>query len=204
MCVCAFTGPGQCDERFIDAPLSPQGRRQAEDLWKVVAHYRPTLIIVSPMKRALQTCLIALDPAPCAPDILVLPVLMEGAGDGLENHGRVLAEIEGDVELQCYAHWNRVDLSRVPPDVAWWDQQRRLNVQGGGRRRQAAELARWLAARDRTVRERVLIFTHWGTAEAMSGRSCSNGGSMIEFVYAPIQVSAPPKKWDWVHVRKRE
>jgi hypothetical protein len=108
------------------------------------------------------------------------------------------------VELQCYSHWNRVDLSRVPPGIAWWDEQRRLNVQGGGRRRQAVEFVRWLAAREKSVRERVLVYTHWGTVEAVSGRSCRNGGSMIEFVYAPILSSLPSKKWDWVHVQKRE
>jgi hypothetical protein len=102
------TFKGTCDERYIDAPLSPQGRRQAEGLWRVVAAYNPTLIVVSPMRRALQTCLIALDPAPRAPDMIALPVLLEGAGDGLENQGRFVEELAGDVELQCYTHWNRV------------------------------------------------------------------------------------------------
>ena len=38
----------------------------------------------------------------------------------------------------------------------------------------------------------------------VSGRSCSNGGAMIEYVYAPINAKIPSKKWDWLHVRKRE
>ena len=109
------TFKGTCDERYIDAPLSPQGRRQAEGLWRVVAAYNPTLIVVSPMRRALQTCLIALDPAPRAPDMIALPMLLEGAGDGLENQGRFVEELAGDVELQCYTHWNRV--CKLKPDT---------------------------------------------------------------------------------------
>ena len=59
----------------------------------VMAEYNPTLILVSPMRRALQTCLLALEPAPKAPAIIVLPVLLEGAGDGLENCGRFVEEV---------------------------------------------------------------------------------------------------------------
>lgn len=196
---------GECDERFIDAPLSPQGRRQAEDMWRCVALYNPTLVLVSPMKRALQTCLIALDPAPRAPKILVLPVLMEGAGTGMENRGRLVEELAADVELQCHTHWGRVDLSRVPAGVRWWEDEQRQNVSGGGRRRQAADLVAWLASRPLKERQRVLVFSHWGTIEAVSGRSCSNGGAMIEFVYAPLDPAQKnSKKWDWVHIRKRE
>jgi len=198
------TFKGVCDERYIDAPLSPQGRRQAEDLWRLVARYKPTLIIVSPMKRALQTCLIALEPAPLAPSIVILPVLMEGAGTGMENQGRLVEELAGDVELQCYSHWNRVDFSHVPAGAKWWEEEQRKNVSGGGRRRQAADLLGWLEQRPGPVRAKVLAFTHWGTIEAMSGRSCSNGGGMIEFVYAPFGESKDTKKWLWTHIRKRE
>ena len=98
----------------------------------------------------------------------------------------------------------QVDLSRVPPGIAWWEKERRKNAEGGGRRRQAKEFVQWLVAREESVRHRVLVFTHWGTVEALSGRSCSNGGSMIDFVYAPMDYSLPNKQWQWVHVRKRE
>lgn len=196
---------GVCDERYIDAPLSPQGRRQAEDLWRFVREYNPTLILVSPMKRALQTCLIALDPAPRAPSIVVLPVLMEGAGTGMENRGRLVEFLAADVELQCHTHWNRVDFSGVPAGVKWWEDEQRKNASGGGRRRQASDLVAWLETRPTKVREKVLVFSHWGTIEATSGRSCSNGGAMIEFVYAPFEpANKNSKTWQWVHVRKRE
>jgi hypothetical protein len=40
--------------RFRDAPLSPAGRRQAEDLAAPIAAFAADLIAVSPMRRAMQ------------------------------------------------------------------------------------------------------------------------------------------------------
>ncbi|KAJ1488664.1 histidine phosphatase superfamily [Baffinella frigidus] len=186
--------------RFRDACLSPAGRRQAEDLSCPIAAFSPDLILVSPLRRTLQTVLHALEAAPHAPPIVAFPFLFEAAGEGTENDGREVGEIATDPELPCFVHWPRVDLSQVP-EGAWWEEERRRNLERGGRKRQAEDIAAWVTGRRE---QRIAIFTHWGTIEAVSGRGVSNGGPAIEYVFATPEMGVSSRKWAWTHVRKRD
>jgi hypothetical protein len=94
-------GGGECGPAYTDAGLSPAGRRQAAALGAAVARFAPGAAACSPLRRALQTALGALEGAPLAPRVAVLPALTECAGAGAENDGRVRAEIAADVELRC-------------------------------------------------------------------------------------------------------
>mmetsp|Transcript_4819 Transcript_4819/g.7716 ORF Transcript_4819/g.7716 Transcript_4819/m.7716 type:complete len:154 (-) Transcript_4819:2380-2841(-) len=153
------------------------------------------------MRRALQTCLLSLEALAFSPRILCLPMAMEGAGDGVENQGRVVEEVAKDCELQCFSHWPKVDFGAVGPGK-WWERERELNKQGGGRRRQAADLVRFIAQRPE---QRIMVYSHWGTVEAMSGRSLSNGGAMLEYVFSEFEgLDKAARKWSWTHVRKRD
>uniref|UniRef100_A0A6U5YYN4 Histidine phosphatase family protein n=1 Tax=Guillardia theta TaxID=55529 RepID=A0A6U5YYN4_GUITH len=191
---------GSCDERFIDAGLSPVGRRQAEALSPVLEAFKPDLILSSPMRRAIQTCMLALEGSPSSPPIVLHPTAMECAGEGHENEGRVVEQISQDVEFQCFAHWRKVNLQEMP-DGAWWEEERERIKQAGGRKAQARSLVSWLKHRSE---RKIAVFTHWGLVEAFSGRSASNGGPMIDFLFAPVDPALPPRKWDWFHARKRD
>ena len=139
----------------------------------------------------------------------------------MENDGSERDAIADDPELPCFVHWPRVDLSQIP-DGAWWEEQRKLNQVGGGRRRQAENIEAWIMTRPE---RRIAIFSHWfvvrpgnraargeltpawkprGTIEAVSGRSVSNGGPAIEYVFAMPEHGVPSRRWAWTHVRKRD
>jgi hypothetical protein len=75
----------------------------------------------------------------------------------MENDGSERDAIADDPELPCFVHWPRVDLSQVP-DGAWWEEQRKLNQVGGGRRRQAETIEAWVMNRPE---RRIAIFSHW-------------------------------------------
>jgi hypothetical protein len=50
-----FRGP--CGPHYVDAPLTPQGRRQAEALGEMLACVHADVVVCSPLRRAMQTCL---------------------------------------------------------------------------------------------------------------------------------------------------
>jgi hypothetical protein len=49
-----------------------------------------------------------------------------------------------------------------------------------------------------------MVVAHWGLIEALTGRSLSNGGCMIDMCFAKADEGVPTHKWEWVHVRKKD
>lgn len=96
---------------YRDAGLTDQGIAQARALQKELEQLQIELAVVSPLKRALQTCQNALPPSYSGP-ILVLPDITEVCSSHY-SCGRKRSVMEPQFP-------SRFDWSNVPGDDIWW------------------------------------------------------------------------------------
>eukprot|EP00961_Rhodomonas_salina_P272016 3675730-Rhodomonas_salina.1 len=114
----AARGLSRDDPALLDCPLTAKGMQQARALWST-GFATPELIVTSPLKRALQTTLLAF-PANTAPMVCYPGIKECGGLDGYqipENIQRPVAQLKQDADLALFEHWPAVDLSMVqdPP-----------------------------------------------------------------------------------------
>lgn len=187
----------KADIAYIDAPLTSAGLAQAVaaqqkiEAWKV----QPSLIVCSPLTRALQTAAIIFEPllASGAARLVVRPELREFFGDLMEARGRTLPDLRRCPQLRALAQWPAVDAALSEAATAdWqalWDEQWAEGAHGAwqehcedGRRMEA--FGRWLAAQPDT---HIATVSHWGTINNFLNRQ-------------PWAESAPPRReLPWAH-----
>jgi len=161
-------------QNLLNSQLSVRGvhgvRTHANTLWQRMAHLkagRDVVVYASPVKRALQTCLISLDCEAAAAiftgdtsfRVIVVPALME-AGNTAENVGIELAAIQCcpdifflveslRVRFKLPASYEVLDFSQFyageapKPPHRWWSMEYRAENADD----RAAEFERLLAAR---------------------------------------------------------
>jgi len=189
------------ENNFFNSGLSLMGYKSVLkhglNLWNKVETLEPqeTLIVCSPIKRALQTCLLSLlSYASSAslfstpPRIYVMPMVME-AGDTAENNGICIDALKTDPDIilmieDIYSKmgWDETDEQNLLdysyfysgntpklPNHRWWDMSYRDN----NAFRRAHEFESFLERRreDRGEgkgKQIIIVFTHWGFCHGLT------------------------------------
>ena len=98
---------------YADAPLTELGCQQAQDAARLVASWsaRPTLIVSSPLTRAIQTAALVFEAQIAAGTarLIIRPELREFWSDNIENSGRPLPELRQCPRLRCLPQWAAVE-----------------------------------------------------------------------------------------------
>ena len=68
---------GKTNPKYFDCPLSQKGVEECQESSKVVSKHQIHVVLVSPLRRALQTCDIIFKDHPSKPMIIVEPLLTE-------------------------------------------------------------------------------------------------------------------------------
>lgn len=158
--------------KFVDCPLAEQGLQEATAAKARTAAWqeRPTLIVCSPLTRAIQTAAIVFeeDLARGTAELVIRPEVREYYPDNNENQGRRVAELRACPQLQALSRWK--DVERALSDEAtrtWreqWDTQWACGPGGAwqahvGSISRVRAFMRWLEAQPGTT---VAVVCHYG------------------------------------------
>lgn len=102
-----------------DAPISPEGHNQCRNLASNLS-FDPELVVVSPLKRALQTACIVFENSSCP--IIANPDIAEFdySKKFQENMGTVVFDLYGDPSLSSMDSFCRIDFALVG-EGEWWN-----------------------------------------------------------------------------------
>ena len=163
------------DPRYVDAPLSPEGVLQAKRAAESVALWKhaPTLIVASPMTRALQTASIVFEAqlGDGTAKLLVRPELREFFSRMQESRGRPISELLACPRLQEYPSV-QVALREAQKE-AWAAEWDRSLATGDGyvdhveSPTRIEEFRLWLSNRPE---RRIATVSHWGTINNLLNR----------------------------------
>eukprot|EP00747_Dinoflagellata_sp_TGD_P184908 gnl/TRDRNA2_/TRDRNA2_41008_c0_seq1.p1 gnl/TRDRNA2_/TRDRNA2_41008_c0~~gnl/TRDRNA2_/TRDRNA2_41008_c0_seq1.p1 ORF type:complete len:306 (-),score=57.42 gnl/TRDRNA2_/TRDRNA2_41008_c0_seq1:65-982(-) len=157
---------------YIDAPLTELGLEQARAARLQIAAWalKPTLIVASPLTRAIQTAAIVFEDLlkSGSAQLVIRPELREFFPDNNENSGRTLQELRRCQLLQALARWADVKLALSDEAVAEWGEAWDAGWADGAGAWQAhcgdparlANLSAWL---EQQPASRVVMVCHWGT-----------------------------------------
>jgi broad specificity phosphatase PhoE len=163
------------DPRYVDAPLSPDGVAQARRAAEAVALWKhtPTLIVASPMTRALQTASIIFEAQLEAgtAKLVIRPELREFFSRMQESRGRPISELQACPRLQKYAPL-QVALREAQNEhwAAEWDRSLATGdayVEHVESPTRIEEFRVWLANRPE---RRIATVSHWGTINNLLNR----------------------------------
>lgn len=166
--------------RFVDTPVSAHGLEQLEGLATKVATWKvkPSLIVVSPLTRALQTAAVGFNKelADGTARLIVRPELREYFPDATEQCGRQLSELRACPKLRALARWEQVSAALSDEATAeWresWDKTWAAGADGQWQRHcsdaeRMQALGAWLATVPDTC---VATVSHWGTVNNFLNR----------------------------------
>lgn len=104
-------GKHATEEDYRDAKLSNQGIESIQQIKDKLKEFigNPDVIIVSPLKRAIQTCLLIFD-EPVDKPIRIVPLVSE-LNNLIENKGSRRETLQNDKDLQQLLNFQHVDLS---------------------------------------------------------------------------------------------
>lgn len=163
------------DPRYVDAPLSPEGVAQAKRAAEAVATWKhtPTLIVVSPMTRALQTASIVFEAQLDAgtAKLVIRPELREFFSRMQESRGRRIPELQACPLLRNFAPLQAA--LRDAQTEGWAAEWDRSWAAGDGYEdhvespTRMEEFRLWLAKRPE---RRIATVSHWGTINNLLNR----------------------------------
>ena len=173
---CAFARY-MADERHLDAPLSAEGVRQAERAAGKVASWalRPTLVVCSPLTRALQTAALVFvkELAEGTARLVIRPELREFFAHMPEAKGRPLAELLACPRLQAAPVQAALHSARGERWAASWDgswAQGEGHVAHTESATRIEDFRHWLAGCED---KRVATVSHWGTINILLSKRCT-------------------------------
>eukprot|EP00928_Gymnodinium_smaydae_P054050 TRINITY_DN37893_c0_g1_i1.p1 TRINITY_DN37893_c0_g1~~TRINITY_DN37893_c0_g1_i1.p1 ORF type:complete len:308 (-),score=36.00 TRINITY_DN37893_c0_g1_i1:74-958(-) len=165
---------------YIDAPLTELGLQQAEEGRQLVAQWKlkPTLVVSSPLTRAIQTAAIMFQDVlrDGTASLLIRPEIREFWADNNENMGRPVEELRTCPILRALDQWTSVELALSATSTAEWkdmwdaklacgnDGAWQCHVADGTR---LNEFKLWL---NRQCDTRIAIVSHWGTINNVMNR----------------------------------
>ena len=154
----AFEATG-IDPGIVDARLSEQGREQVKSIRRAVSALNVSLIVTSPLTRALETAVGVFDGSPSAP-VVVQPLLRELLGDSCDI-GRPASALSKE--------FPSIDFSSLQDP--WWHQGPLDNRGVPLEPRELlanriAEFKDWLASRRESL---ILVVSHSGFLAALCG-----------------------------------
>lgn len=104
-------GAGLNDSRYLDAPLTELGIQQARNLTPEIPGLQPELVVTSPLTRATQTCLYAIESLPRPTQLVVHPLCIERLAYACDI-GSPVGELQQRFPM--------LDYGRVRPKECWW------------------------------------------------------------------------------------
>ncbi|KAL3892790.1 MAG: hypothetical protein SGPRY_014783, partial [Prymnesium sp.] len=124
---------------YLDPGLTPKGKSQAEALQPRASRLSTELLVTSPMRRAMQTALIAFSSASCSPAVIATDLCHEVGGKHTCDKRRAISELR--------AEFPGVDYSEIleEEDPLWLDGLTRESLENLSTR--AARFAEWLMKR---------------------------------------------------------
>lgn len=201
----SVTDPESSDPRWLDAQLSPLGRKQASSWAGVAPTWKVQEVLCSPLTRALESACRVFSHT--SVDIHVTPRAREGWWFSTENRGRLRSGLEAGTESGDGGspHWTPLHelpgahklrgLERIEAPVPGeWDplgeEERAADEDGlfSDWRRGLEELKLELL---HSSASRIAVVTHWGVIEALTGVGCANGS----IVPTLVQSSGDAKAW---------
>jgi len=144
------------DPNVPDAPLTPQGRRQAEGAAQLLARSGIERLLTSPYTRALETA--AIISAQTGIAIAVEPIVRERAAFSCDI---------GTPRSQLAARWPHLSFDHI--DEIWWQSAVESEAELGHRCGRFRTIARGM-----TDWQRVAVVTHWGFIRAITGVEAQN------------------------------
>jgi broad specificity phosphatase PhoE len=135
------------NEKLADPDLTTVGRKQCQDLRAIFPyHDQKPLLVASPLRRTLETCLQSFYGADMAP-VMAVPELQEIS--------LFPCDIGSEVDVLNAQYHERVDMSRVQdgwndktaPGSPWQPKKSKLQARAKAARRSLRELARGRAAK---------------------------------------------------------
>ena len=172
------------DEAYADTPLSELGERQARDGAAAIAAQwgaarPPTLIVCSPLTRAIQTAALMFGGllGSGAAALVLRPEIREYWHDNVENRGRALAELRRCPRLRRLPCWEAAVAPALAAAAAaeWgaaWDGGQAAGGGGAweahcasGERTEA--FRQWLAQQPA---QRIAVVSHWGALNNLLNR----------------------------------
>ncbi|GKY97369.1 hypothetical protein MPSEU_000695300 [Mayamaea pseudoterrestris] len=190
------------DKTDIDAPLSEVGRRQARLLLNNKELFESVdLVLVSPLRRCLQTYLEGVQPV-CAKKAIVLPLLRERVYTQSDTSSFSLQELSrqhpsldfSEVLIHENEPWHYTP-SALDGEYEEWrpnDAQQTYAVPGEPEHifeRRMNELGHWLQQRPET---RILIVSHWGVIRHFTNKEAGNC-QVVHFQLEAGSENAKPK-----------
>jgi broad specificity phosphatase PhoE len=163
------------DPQHVDAPLSPEGVAQAKRAAEAVALWKntPTLIVASPMTRALQTASIVFQAQLEAgtAQLVIRPELREFFSRMQESRGRPIAELQACPRLRDFAPLQAA--LKEAQQEKWAEEWDQTLAAGAGYYSHVESPTRieefrvWLAERPE---RRIATVSHWGTINNLLNR----------------------------------
>lgn len=136
------------DPSLRDCGITRKGVIQARALIEELEDLNPDLVVCSPLKRAIQTALIAF---PDADRLIMYPSLSEQGSKLPENQPRPLSQLTRDSDLACIPAFSTIDLSQMPTSWPEGHDPRRQN---------ACSILPWLESRPEKT---IVIVCHMNT-----------------------------------------
>ena len=103
-----LSGMSRSNPLLRDCGITSKGRSQANKLRESWIGPQPDLIVVSPLKRALETAYICFPPDSL---FIINPSIAEVGSKVPENNPRSLGELEKDNALAFHTAWVRINLN---------------------------------------------------------------------------------------------
>ena len=168
-----------CVPQFRNAGLSPKG-------FEAVIQSRHNLnvipvdyILCSPLKRALQTCLLTYNTdSDFNNHIHVCPLIMEHH-NYIENKGIEVSEIQSDPDIMCYKNFSKLEWDRyfwfglTEPKIKWWKYNFRNNIE------QRIQLFKDMLKDPMFTDKIIMVYTHWGFINKLLGICPENYESIV-------------------------
>lgn len=184
-----------------DAPLTDVGLKQAEVTRDTVKKWAvtPTLVVCSPMTRAIQTAAIMFDVElrDGSAKLVIRPELREFSSRLQENMGSTLPELRKSPHLKKLARWADVEKALSPEATAGWADkwdtkwangpEWKKHVDDGQR---AVDIKAWITARPEKY---IATVSHWATINNMMNREKWADGWKRTPVFEKLVPSAWPK-----------
>ena len=190
--LCSGQSPHQAghnaDQSYHDAPLSPEGVSQCQKAASGVLEWShvPSLVVVSPMTRALQTAGLIFEQQLCqgTARLVILPDLREYFSNLVECKGRTTTELLQCEALRALPAWTAIEKALSGPQAAlWsaeWDQKQacgddwQAHVDSGDRMERLRE---WILSQHE---KQIVTVSHYGTIDNFLNREVAR-----EFPDAP-------------------
>jgi len=160
------------EKQYRNAGLSVNGFQQVFDkkgsILDVVKD--SDIIITSPIKRAMQTCLLTYNDYLIDKSVYVMPLVTE-TSDSVENKGIWLPHIINNPDTICYRNSDKLDYKYFwfsNYNAKWWCSSFRNNVDY-----RIKEFKKFLKQPEFTNKQ-VTIYTHWGFINCLTGLDIKN------------------------------